>query len=296
MYNVKASRPKHVIVGLHLEDPLPGTGLLPHCGDEVCSRNHRIYWHQHDCFEFCYVSEGSALWRMGSTVLRQHPGEMLIAFPRQWHELVDAPHDGYHILYAAVDMYQLGTEGKDLARQLLQRRLQLLPRAEESETILRSLVRQAASQQPQREQVVRALLQTLIALTAQAIAPRPQPIPGQVQGSADLFSYPLQAAIAFMRTRLTQRLSTPQLAQVANFSAGHFARQFKREVGISPAEYHLRLRLEAARDELRQLDFSVTDVAMRYGFSSSQHFSRAFRQTFGMTPREWQQSGLAVDT
>jgi transcriptional regulator GlxA family with amidase domain len=58
-------------------------------------------------------------------------------------------------------------------------------------------------------------------------------------------------------------------------------------MGVSPEAYHRTLRLDAARESLRRSDQSVALAALEHGFSSSQHFSSAFRQTFGMTPRQW---------
>ena len=58
-------------------------------------------------------------------------------------------------------------------------------------------------------------------------------------------------------------------------------------VGVSPAAYHLSLRLGAARLTLRQPGFDVTKTAQQHGFSSSQHFSTLFRRAYGVTPREW---------
>jgi AraC family transcriptional regulator len=99
--------------------------------------------------------------------------------------------------------------------------------------------------------------------------------------------------LACLRAQAHQRIPTAELARVVNYSPGHFLRLFKKEVGITPADFHLRWRLEAARDELHQPGRSVTEVALRFGFSSSQHFSRAFHQAFGATPR--QDRGRAQD-
>jgi transcriptional regulator GlxA family with amidase domain len=70
--------------------------------------------------------------------------------------------------------------------------------------------------------------------------------------------------------------------------APHFCAQFHREVGVPPAAYHRRLRLHAAREELKQPGLTITMVALQFGFSSSQHFSACFQSEFGTSPRHWQ--------
>jgi AraC family L-rhamnose operon regulatory protein RhaS len=94
-----------------------------------------------------------------------------------------------------------------------------------------------------------------------------------------------------MEQQLDRRLPLRDLAAMATArSVPHFCAQFRREVGVSPAAYHLQLRLGAARLTLRQPGFDVTKTAQQHGFSSSQHFSTLFRRAFNLTPREWRQA------
>ena len=53
-----------------------------------------------------------------------------------------------------------------------------------------------------------------------------------------------------------------------------------------PSRYYLDLRLQEARKLLRESDRAVGDIALLTGFSSGAHFSTAYRNHFGMTPRE----------
>ena len=59
---------------------------------------------------------------------------------------------------------------------------------------------------------------------------------------------------------------------------------FAKYVGLSPKRHYLRLRLERARDLLRQTDLSVTDVCVACGFRSLSHFSKSYRTAYGISP------------
>jgi AraC-like DNA-binding protein len=103
------------------------------------------------------------------------------------------------------------------------------------------------------------------------------------------YSHGVQKAVDYLHQNLQRRLPLADLASVATArSASYFCTQFRREVGLTPAAFHLQLRLNAAREALRQPAIDVTTAAFQYGFSSSQHFSTQFRLAFAVTPRAWQ--------
>ncbi len=82
-------------------------------------------------------------------------------------------------------------------------------------------------------------------------------------------------------------LSVDALAQIALFSKFHFHRIFKGAMGETLNAYVNRRRLERAANLLRRRpDLNVTDVAYQVGFNSIEHFSRLFKDKFGVTARD----------
>lgn len=84
-----------------------------------------------------------------------------------------------------------------------------------------------------------------------------------------------------------ESISVPQLAAMLFLSPGHFATLFTREVGVPPAAYLRRLRLEKARSLMADQSLSITQAAMQSGFVDTAHFSRAFKALYGQSPREY---------
>ena len=92
------------------------------------------------------------------------------------------------------------------------------------------------------------------------------------------------SVIARMEETIEAPLSCSKLAQEAGFSARQLERLFEKYIGQSPTKYYLVLRLERARDLLRQTSQPILDVALACGFSSASHFSRSYNDYFGQTP------------
>ncbi len=92
-------------------------------------------------------------------------------------------------------------------------------------------------------------------------------------------------AMNFISENLDRELSVEEIARIASFSMFHFHRIFKAVVGETVSEFTRRIRLEAAANRLMaERSEAVTEIAFRYGFSSSQNFARAFRVHFGVSP------------
>ncbi|GAA2599301.1 helix-turn-helix domain-containing protein [Streptomyces roseoviolaceus] len=90
-------------------------------------------------------------------------------------------------------------------------------------------------------------------------------------------------------------LSPPGIAAAHFMSVRYLHKLFQLE-GITVGEWIRTQRLERCRKDLLRppaLGHGVATVARRWGFVSPSHFSRAFRAAYGVTPREWQRSGLS---
>lgn len=97
----------------------------------------------------------------------------------------------------------------------------------------------------------------------------------------------IQSAIEYIRAHLQEPLSASQVAKIACYSEYHFQRVFKEIVGESFGEYLTRKRLEYAAIKLAYTtNPNITQIALRYGYSSLSNFSKAFEKFFGIRPSD----------
>ncbi len=93
-------------------------------------------------------------------------------------------------------------------------------------------------------------------------------------------------AVTLMESNIEEPLTTHELSTHLGISRRQLERLFKKYLQAVPSRYYLDLRLQQARKLLRESDQAVGDIALQTGFSSGAHFSTAYRNHFGMTPRE----------
>jgi AraC-like DNA-binding protein len=96
----------------------------------------------------------------------------------------------------------------------------------------------------------------------------------------------MNTVLEFIEAHLGEPLSTTVLAQVAGLSPSWFKARFREEVGLPPADYVARRRIQEARGLLESGRHTVTDVAFMLAFSSSQNFATVFRRYTSQRPRE----------
>ena len=283
---MKVIRESTHVSGFFYEEPLSRLPALTHCGEALTARGHQVAEHAHDGFEFHYLSHGQYKWRAEAEHFPQRMGDVLVNYPRELHQSDSASCPPSHFLWLGLKLWQLGTPGRRLARRLRGGNLRVLSGCHQVEPILRGLVWQLSSKRARRTATSLSYIHTFIALLEQRIVSQSL---NAVDDAIFLpYSHGVQQAVAFLERNLDRRVSLDELAAIATMRhVPQFCRQFRREVGTTPAAYHRRLRLAAARQALQQRAQSTTLAAHQYGFSSSQHLSALFRREFGVSPGQW---------
>ncbi|MEO3753264.1 DJ-1/PfpI family protein [Streptomyces sp. B6B3] len=82
-------------------------------------------------------------------------------------------------------------------------------------------------------------------------------------------------------------LGISDLASLASLSPRHLQRRFTHEIGLPPATYVERVRIEAAQRDLSERDDPVETIAHRYGFGTAETLRRAFHRIVGIAPSDY---------
>lgn len=99
-------------------------------------------------------------------------------------------------------------------------------------------------------------------------------------------------AIAAVLARPSAPHSVATLAREAAMSRSAFARDFKATLGVTPIEFLTRIRLNFARRLLSSSSRPIEAIASAVGFSSRSHFTRVFREQYGINPSIYRRRNL----
>ncbi len=96
----------------------------------------------------------------------------------------------------------------------------------------------------------------------------------------------LQEVVTLMEANLEEPINLDQLAEYVALSRRQLERMFQKYLHCSPSRYYLRLRLIRARQLLKQTPISIVELALLCGFVSTPHFSKCYREYFGVPPSD----------
>ncbi len=96
----------------------------------------------------------------------------------------------------------------------------------------------------------------------------------------------LTEAVTLMEANLEEPISLDELSTYVGISRRQLERLFQKHLNCVPTRYYLNLRLNRARLLLLQTSKSIVDIALACGFISAPHFSKCYRDMFGIPPRD----------
>lgn len=98
----------------------------------------------------------------------------------------------------------------------------------------------------------------------------------------------------YMETHIRETLTIEQICKNNSIGRSQLQKLFRSKSGYGAIEYFSRLKVDLAKQMIRENHYNFTQIADALGFSSIHYFSRQFKQITGMTPSEYASSIKAL--
>ncbi|WP_240644553.1 AraC family transcriptional regulator [Paenibacillus paeoniae] len=96
-----------------------------------------------------------------------------------------------------------------------------------------------------------------------------------------------EQVIRYLARNYRGTISVEQLAQHLNYTPQYVSRKFKEQIGCSPLDYIIRMRMDAARRLLSETAATLQEAATYVGYPDTIYFSRMFKKQTGITPGQY---------
>jgi len=260
---------------------LPSVPMLGYCHYHNPRPDVPEHWHP-GCIEIHYCIRNTLTFGFNRRAYHLTPGELFVNLPGEHHTVSEHP-KGLILYWLILRVDKAGQpflqQPPDEADALRQALLHIPHRHFRGTDSVKRLFRSLHMlyDEPATHLRTLRLRTTILALLLEVLAAAKSHTvpPGESR---------LEAIFRDMQTAPGKTVTLDGLARRAGMAPTHFITRFRNLTGLPPYQFLLDCRIRAARQLLRETETPITEIALRLGFCSSQHFANLFKRHTGITP------------
>ncbi len=234
----------------------------------------------HPMAELTYVDQGSLHSVAEGQDLLLKQGDLVIYGPGQWHmQYADI---GVAPRFVTIS-FELG--GMELS-PLLNRKFTA---PQNVVSVLQNMLREQERMDAYSNDIILSQLNLLLLLLLRESA-APKGAKLQTSNAIHSENEIIRQAQQYISSHIREKLSVPLVARQVDVSPSYLTALFHKNLQISPGEYIRRIKLQESKQMIRENNLNFTEIAAELQYSTVHHFSRQFKEKFGITPTEYAKS------
>ncbi len=234
----------------------------------------------HKPMELTYVDKGSIHSVADGKDYLLNQGDLVVYAPEQWH-----------MQYADVDVspsfitITFDLVG-DYPESLVNRKFTI---PQSAVPVLQRMLRDHERMDEYSEDSMICCLQMLLlTLMREQIAPERTKL--RTANAINSENGIIRRAQQYVSAHVREKLTVPLVARHVDVSPSYLTALFRKNLQISPGEYIRRVKLQESKQMIREDNMNFTEIAAALQYSTVHHFSRQFKDKFGITPTEYAKS------
>ena len=234
----------------------------------------------HPMAELTYVDQGSVHSVADGQDLLLKQGDLVIYGPNQWH--MQYSDIGVAPRFVTISFELGGVEWTPLLNRKFTAPQSVV-------TMLQNMLREEERMDAYSNDIILSQLNLLLLMLLRETA---APKGGKLQTSNAIHSENeiIRQAQQYISTHIREKLSVPLVARQVDVSPSYLTALFHKNLQISPGEYIRRIKLPESKQMSRENNLNFTEIAAELQYSTVHHFSRQFKEKFGITPTEYAKS------
>ena len=234
----------------------------------------------HTPLELTYMDKGSMHSVADGKDIILNQGDLIIYGPNQWHmQYADV---GASASYITITFQLEGEYRQDLFNQKFSISQNAVP-------ILQWMMKEHDRMDEYSADMLISMLQALL-LTLLRDQSAPTESKLRTTNSVNSENEIIRRAQQFISAHVRQKLTVPLVARHVDVSPSYLTALFRKNLQISPGEYIRRVKLQESKQMIREDNMNFTEIAAALQYSTVHHFSRQFKDKFGITPTEYAKS------
>lgn len=229
-------------------------------------------------YQLNYITQGSGTYENKNGKFQIKPGSIILIFPNEWHRYRPIRTTGWTENYVGFN----GRIAKELLKNQMFSPSQPIINCGIKEEIIDTYLKiydLVEKERPGYQQVASGMVVKLLGYIVS--------FEKQKGFSGKHIAKVIEQVRFQMRQNIEKEFNMEELAKQYNVGYSYFRKMFKKYTGVSPAQYHLQLRIIRAKELLVSTEKTISEIAFQLGFQNIYHFSLLFKKKVGMSPSEF---------
>ncbi|ABN53414.1 MAG TPA: AraC family transcriptional regulator [Hungateiclostridium thermocellum] len=269
---------------------------------KTIERFHDTSWHmepnKHECFEMVYIKRGKAVFEIAGYPAEIGPNDIIIIKPNQPHKFIVKSESGCEFIvlsfkfvnrfdgqYSDVSLENFldFVSGKETGPFITLK----VSQKNDIIVLLNRILKERENPDIGSEFLNYLLVMELFVLISRALKMEWE---NSIKNKSPKIKELIQASVNYINNNYERDISLKDIARYVFLSTSYFTRAFKEEMGISPINYLLKIRVERAKELLKDTDNRISDIALSVGFSNQQRFNDIFKKYVKLTPLQYRKN------
>ena len=233
----------------------------------------------HPMLELTYVDQGTLHSVADGKDILLEQGDLVLYGPEQWH--MHYSDIGVAPRYVTISFMMSG----EMPDVLYNRKFRVNSKMV---GLLQKMLQERERTDPYREDAILSMLRLLLVELLRCAGSVEENLP--LSNSANNENEIIRKAQQFISNHVQEKLSVPMVAKGVDVSPSYLTALFHKHLQISPGEYIRRIKLQQSKQMIREGNLNFTEIAASLQYSTVHHFSRQFKEKFGLTPTEYARS------
>lgn len=255
-----------------------------------------ISWHWHEEFEFIYVANGCVEYHIKDKIIYLQKGEGFFINSNVLHMLKPQEHCHDSILFSQTfkPTFLSGSVNNIFYKRYI------IPVLKCKQLEYYKLDRKKKSQQKMLDYLLNSYLcaekeewgfefriRSMLSELWLDILQDVKHILQSISITSNLENELIKAMMLFVQSNYQNRIMVQDIAEFVNVSERVCFRCFKNTIGMTPVEYLLQYRIQAAEELLLNTNYSITTISNQVGFNNSSYFTKMFQRHLHCSPKEY---------
>ncbi|PXY02321.1 AraC family transcriptional regulator [Marinifilum breve] len=255
--------------------------------------------HKHNFFEIVYVEKGSGYQCINNHEFEYHEGNIFLLPPLDCHSFKIKEESRFYFI-RFTDHYFLKNDGLTDYKDWFDKVAYILANynkvpgdiiatnRERNFIIdnIKSIYQEYLSADSYSDSIIAGSIASILNILARSIEKR-------YVDQANEIDNRFGEILRYINTNIfnSENLRVPKLADKFGISKSYFSEYFKKQAGISLADYIIKSKLRIVETKVLHTDLSLKEIAYQLNFTDSSHLSRSFKKVYGMTVKEFKNGG-----